>query len=80
MKSNGTACLGEFSDERIPSERTLSLYASYIAPELVDVKRLQKLCLDNYRDINYEGEYKMESDVFGLASCMIEVSPIFYYY
>jgi len=80
VKSNGTACLGEFSDERIPSERTLSLYASYIAPELVDVKRLQKLCLDNYRDINYEGEYKMESDVFGLASCMIEVSPIFYYY
>jgi hypothetical protein len=37
--SNGTACLGEFSDERIlTSEHTLFLYAGYIAPEIVVVK------------------------------------------
>jgi hypothetical protein len=76
VKSNGIACLGEFSDEHIPSERTLSLYASYIAPELVDVERLHKLFLDNYRDFSYEGECRMESDIFALGSCMIEVSLI----
>jgi len=73
VKSDGIACLGEFSDEYIPSENTITLHASYIAPEQVDVKKLYKLLIDNYRDTNYEGEHKMESDIFAVGCCMIEV-------
>jgi len=73
VTSDGTACLGEFSDEHIPSEQTIALYGGYIAPELVDIERLHKLGIDNYRSIDYEGEYKMESDIFALGCCMIEV-------
>lgn len=78
VKSDGTACLGEFSDESIPSENSIALYASYIAPEQIDVKKLHKLLLDNYRDANFEGEHRMESDIFALGSCMIEVRFITY--
>jgi len=77
VKLDGTACLGEFSDEYIPSENTITLYASYIAPEQVDVKKLYKLLIDNYRDTNYEGEHKMESDIFAVGCCMIEVRFIY---
>lgn len=77
VKSDGTACLGEFADEYIPSENTIALYASYIAPEQVDIKKLYKLLIDNYRDTNYEGEHKMESDIFALGCCMIEVRFVY---
>jgi serine/threonine protein kinase len=77
VKSDGTACLGEFADEYIPSENTIALYASYIAPEQVDVKKLYKLLIDNYRDTNYEGEHKMESDIFALGCCMVEVRFVY---
>ena len=74
MTSDGAACLGEFSDEHIPSVQTIALYGSYIAPELVDIERLHTLFIDNYRNVDYKGEYKTESDIFAFGCCMIEVN------
>jgi serine/threonine protein kinase len=73
VKNDGTACLGEFSDERKPTTDTLTQYANYIAPELVDVSKLYKITVDHYREMEYEGEYRTASDIFALGCVMIEV-------
>ncbi|KAF8159721.1 kinase-like domain-containing protein [Crassisporium funariophilum] len=73
VQSNGACCLGEFSPEDTPSEETLIRYSYWIAPELVDIKRLDTLLVDRYRRHEYNGEYRMPSDVFALGCTFIEI-------
>ncbi|KAH9479591.1 putative WRKY transcription factor 19 [Psilocybe cubensis] len=72
VNPDGTCVLGEFSAEHIPTESTLTRYANWIAPELVSAQRFKSFLIDNYYH-DYNGEYKMPSDIFALGCTAIEI-------
>ncbi|PPQ88720.1 hypothetical protein CVT25_009484 [Psilocybe cyanescens] len=72
VDQDGTCVLGEFSAEHIPTQSTLTRYANWMAPELVSVQRFKAFLIDNYY-YDYNGEYKMPSDIFALGCTAIEI-------
>ncbi|KAF8957441.1 kinase-like domain-containing protein [Flammula alnicola] len=72
VKPDGTCFLGEFADEDIPGQETLIRYASWMAPELYDIRLYHRFSIDNYRD-DYHGEYKLASDIYALGCTVIEI-------
>jgi hypothetical protein len=77
VKEGGTCFLGEFAPEDIPAKETLTRFANWIAPELMDHEAFWKIRVDNYRDHDYNGEYKLESDIFAMGCTALEVCLTF---
>lgn len=73
VKEGGTCFLGEFAPEDIPAKETLTRFANWTAPELMDHEAFWKIRVDNYRDHDYGGEYKLESDIFAMGCTALEV-------
>jgi len=73
VKEDGTCFLGEFASEEIPSKETLTRFANWTAPELMDVESFWKIRVDTYRDHDYNGEYKRESDIFAMGCTALEI-------
>jgi hypothetical protein len=70
--------LGEFAPEDIPAKETLTRFANWTAPELMDHEAFWKIRVDNYRDHDYRGEYKLESDIFAMGCTALEVCLAFF--
>ena len=45
----------------------------------MDHEAFWKIRVDNYRDHDYSGEYKLESDIFAMGCTALEVCPAFVY-
>ena len=69
--------MGEFAPEDIPAKETLTRFAKWTAPELMDHEAFWKIRVDNYRDHEYRGEYKQESDIFAMGCTALEVVSYF---
>ncbi|KDR65740.1 hypothetical protein GALMADRAFT_1221021 [Galerina marginata CBS 339.88] len=70
VKPDGICCLGEFSEERGPSEATLNRYANWMAPELVDLHKFLKLHVPHYElqdNPPYLGTYRKVNSDSGLV-------------
>ncbi|KAJ3489848.1 hypothetical protein NLJ89_g11490 [Agrocybe chaxingu] len=73
VKEGGACCLGEFSSEDVPSQHTLTTYASWMAPEIASYKSFHNLVVDHYRREGYYGEYRTDSDMFAFGCTMYEL-------
>lgn len=73
VREDGTCFLGEFAPEVIPAQETLTHFANWTAPELMDHEAFRKIRVDNYRDDDYKGEYKLESDIFAMGCTALEI-------
>lgn len=73
MRPDGTCVLGEFSDEDTPSADAFARFSPYLAPELSNVSAYFAFGIDNYREDEYVGEYRVESDIYALGCTAIEI-------